>query len=232
MRVPPSQLGVHVADDDTAGALFLDSGGWGLVMGVDDHARPVTIMLFRREPTVAVAIGAVRFAQLIAFRALAVGAQVLVQTPRPTAWSTFARGGDLTWGASGTAPQRNQEVAVTTDQPQLLVIDSESRPIAEPDTQPHVGDSWSTVLTVRSQLSNWDASVVARADLALTQRLSAGESRLLCTAMNIPDAEEALTRLGDDVVALVSHSGVRFARIAQTTIERRLIGPLNRSLDV
>lgn len=224
-RLPATQLGVHLADPDTADAVTVHSAGGGLIVGADQHGNPVTMTLFRPEPTLALLVGALRFAQLIAFRALAIGAQVLVQTGRTTAWSTFARESALRWGTSPTSPGVNQEHQATVNRPRLLIVgDSESSGTAEP----LAAGAWSTVLMVRNELSETDTSALERADLALMQRLSTAEARLVCPIMNVPDEERTMTRVRGDMVALITHSHLRWARVVETMIERRVIGPIDR----
>jgi len=226
-RFPATQLGTHLADADTVDAITVHSGGCGLAIGVNQHGSPVLIRLFRTEPTVALAVGGLRFAQLIGFRALAVGAQVVVHTGRPDAWLVFARlcaphpdAIRLISPRSGPAPPG------AVNQPQLLIIDSESGALAEPETPP--AGSWSTVLTVRDELSGWDAPALVRADIVLLQRLSPAEAKLAAQTMNVPDVERPITQVSGDMVALITHSALRWARIAQTEAERRLIGPIDR----
>lgn len=226
-RLPATELGSHFADADTVGAVALHSGGCGLIIGFNQDHHPVSLMLFRPEPTVALAVGGLRFAQLIAFRALAIGAHVVVQTGRPTAWSTFARSAAPSpYAIRLISPQAHHEQPGTVNQPQLLIVDSESGAVAEAEERSVAG--WSAVLTVRAQLSGWDTPTLARADLALMQRLSPAEAELACTTMNVPDAEGPITRLRGDMVALITHSTLRWARIGQTMIERQLIGPIDR----
>ncbi|SNS18095.1 type VII secretion protein EccE [Actinoplanes regularis] len=74
------------------GRLVLPTGRAGVVVGRDRHGRPLQVRLFRPEPTQVMLVGGLQCAQLLAFRALAVGARVLVRTRRPQEWVPFARG--------------------------------------------------------------------------------------------------------------------------------------------
>lgn len=235
--LPPTHIGVHVADADTADALALSCAASGLIMGVDKHGTAVTVTLFRPEPTVVVAVGGLRLAQLVGFRALAVGAQVQVQTNRPAAWLAFARESGLMWdlGESPHDESRPPTLPVATtlpsgssDQPQLLLVDSGGNAV-QADT-PRVG-RWSSVVSIVSQLSSGDGPALARADLTLMQRLTAAEASFVCPLLNVAGHEETLTGLGDDDLALIAHGELRMARVAQTMIERRLIGPISPSAE-
>lgn len=224
-RLPATQLGVHAADADTTDVLAVHAAGHGLIVGVNEHGRPVTIMLFRPEPTAAVVVGGVRFAQLIAFRALAIGAHVLVQTDRPHAWASFAGDCDLDWGNDTAAADLHHESPAASYEPQLVIVDTD----ATADAPPPPVRAWSTVLTVRSHLSGWDTAALGRADVALLQRLSPEEANVAAAVINVPEFEQANRDLDDDMVALVSHAQLRVVRIAQTTTEHRMIGPVGRS---
>jgi hypothetical protein len=107
--------------------------------------------------------------------------------------------------------------------PFLFVVDSDST--AAVGSTPSVS-GWSTVLTVREQLTSWEAGPLGRADLVVAQSLTPVESALLCKATNLPDYQQAFSVLPDEAVAVITHDGVRWARTARTTLERRVIGSL------
>src|SRR4029450_6902201 len=67
-------------------------GGSGLMIGVNRNQEPVAFRLFRPEATRTVLIGGIPIAQIVAVRAMALGAHVLVQTTRAPAWEAFSRG--------------------------------------------------------------------------------------------------------------------------------------------
>src|SRR5262249_58046322 len=106
-------------------ALHLPAGGAGLMMDVNRHGEPTTIRLFRPEPTRVALFGGLRYAQLTALRALALGAQVVAQTGRPQAWEPFIRGVSGSGDALTLAPpNRPLELASATPlQSQLIVVD-------------------------------------------------------------------------------------------------------------
>lgn len=72
--------------------LHLPVGTSGLMLGRNRHGNPVVARLFRPEQTRVLLVGGVRCAQLVALRAMALGARVMVQTARPRAWEPFVRG--------------------------------------------------------------------------------------------------------------------------------------------
>ena len=82
---PESHLGVHLADPRTLRTLELTADGAGLMLGRNRQRHPVTARLFRPEHTRVLLAGDLRCAQLFAFRALALNAQIIIQSARPAA---------------------------------------------------------------------------------------------------------------------------------------------------
>lgn len=225
MTVPPvTQLGSHVVHADPAGAIAVHTGGAGLVIGLDRDDNPMTIGLFRPEPTTAVAIGGLALAQLLSFRALAIGAQVLVQTPRPAAWESFVHLSAGSTGAIRQVERAGPDRTGSANQPQLLLIDNDS----SATTENRPGASFATVLTVHDQLTQWNAGSLAGADIVLLQGLSLAEARLAGSALGIANPERALVGLPANEVVLVARKSLRTSRITETSIEQWLIGPLAR----
>jgi hypothetical protein len=229
MSVIPSftQVGTQLADTATVDTIRVHTGGAGLLLGADEGGRPVTVSVFRPEPTVVVVIGRPGLAQLIGFRALALGATMVVTSVRPSAWSALGRAAA---GASGAVEivwpdSRTERRYGSSLHPQLLMMDSVST--AAVGASPAV-PAWSTLITVRERVTSQDANLLGRADLILTQTLSLQESALLCTAVNTSDYVQAFTALPAATIAVISHGSVRSARLAPTAIERQLIGPLTR----
>ncbi len=62
----------------------------GMVLGYDRHGIPVVARVFRPTGTRIVVVGGLRTAQVLALRALAVGARIDVRTRRWAAWHEFA----------------------------------------------------------------------------------------------------------------------------------------------
>lgn len=225
MTVPPlTQLGSHVVHAEPAAGIAMHTGGAGVILGVDTDDNPVTIGLFRPEPTTVVAISGLAFAQLLSFRALAVGAQILVQTPRPGAWESFVHLSAGSTGAIRQVERAGPNRSGTANQPQLLLIDNDS----SATTQHRPGASFATTLTVHDQLTQWHVASLSGADLVLLQGLSLAEARLAGTALGIATPEHALAGLPPDTVVLAARNSLRSSRVVETSIERWLIGPIAR----
>lgn len=219
-----TQMGSHTVPGDQAAAIAMHTGGAGLIIGVDQDNNPMTIGLFRPEPTTAVAISGLAFAQLICFRALAIGAQVLVQTPRPGAWESFVHLAAGSTGAIRQVERAGLDVSGTANQPQLLLIDNDS----SATSQHRPGATFATVLTVHDQLTKWNSDSLSGADILLLQGLTLAEARLAGAALGTVNPESALSRSAPDEVVLVARNSLRTSRVIETSIEQWLIGPIAR----
>ena len=153
----------------------LSLGDAGMMVGTNRHGRAVTVRLFRPESTRVLLVGGVRAAQLVALRALALGALVVVQTARPRAWEPFVRG---VGAPGGTIPLLPPGRAVadgvgTALRPLLLIVDA--GPVA---AEAAPGPPWRATLVVRDELTPADVDALSRADLALLQPLTSAEAAL------------------------------------------------------
>ncbi|WP_145830791.1 hypothetical protein [Actinoplanes teichomyceticus] len=112
------------------GRLVLPTAWAGLTVGRNRYGHPVLIRLFRPEHTRALMIGGMRCAQLVVFRAMAVGARVLVRTDRPHAWEPFVRGTATPGSTIGIVPpDRPADLPPSSPvRPLLVVLDVPLRP--------------------------------------------------------------------------------------------------------
>ncbi|GHJ17991.1 type VII secretion protein EccE [Micromonospora sp. AKA38] len=204
----------------------LPVGGSGLMVGANRRGGPLTVRLFRPATTRVLLVGGVPAAQLLVLRALALGARVAVQTTRPRAWEAFARGvGGPGDGVPLLPPGRPVGGAPGSPlRPLLLVVDAGPVP-------PEVGPAaaWQSVLVVRDELTPADAPALARADLAVLQPLDPAEAELAGTALGLGGSAGWLTRIRDDMVAVVNRRALRWALLSPTPVESRLVGrPVRR----
>jgi type VII secretion protein EccE len=205
--------------------LDLPVGSAGLMLGSNRHGQPVIARLFRPEQTRALLVGGVRCAQLLALRAMALGARVVVQTARPQAWDPFVRGAAVPGEAIMLVPPgRAIEIPPGSALHPLLVI-VDVGPVGA-DTRPGAG--WQATLVVRDDFSPADVDVASRADLLLLQPLRPEEATLVGAALGLGDAAQWLTRIRTDMLGLVNRRAVRWAALAQTSIEHQLIGTATR----
>ncbi|HEX2770995.1 MAG TPA: type VII secretion protein EccE [Micromonosporaceae bacterium] len=207
-------------------ALELRLGSAGLMVGANRHGEPVAVRLFRAEATRTVLIGGVRAAQLMALRAMALGARIVVQTGRPRAWEPFVRGASAPGDTLTVVPPGRPLGGATATplQPVLVVIDV--GPVAA-DPQP--GPAWQATLVVRDAFTAADSDAVSRADLVLLQPLRPDEAALAAPALGLGGSAEWLTRIPDNMVAVVNRRALRWALLSTTPIESHLVGRPSRT---
>ncbi|MFF5172740.1 type VII secretion protein EccE [Micromonospora sp. NPDC000089] len=201
--------------------LELTLGEAGLMVGANRHGGAVTVRLFRPEGTRLVLVGGVRAAHLLVLRALALGAVVVVQTGRPGAWERFVRGvGTAGGGVTLLPPGRPVAGAPGSPlRPLLLVVDVGAVP---PESAP--GSAWVATLVIRDELTPADVDTLGRADLAVLQPLAPAEAALAGAALGLGGSAEWLTRIREDMVAVVNRRALRWALLCPTPIETQLIG--------
>lgn len=194
----------------------------GLMIGRNRNGDPVVARLFRPEQTRVLVVGGVRCAQVLALRAMALGARVVVQTARPQAWEPFVRGATAPVGTIAVVPPGHavEVPAGSALHPLLVVVDV--GPVGA-DTRAGVG--WQATAVVRDEFSPADVDVASRADLLVLQPLLPEEADLVGAAVGLGETAEWLTRIRPDMVGLVNRRAVRWATLAQTPMEAQLIGP-------
>nr|WP_232233889.1 type VII secretion protein EccE [Micromonospora chokoriensis] len=203
----------------------LSLGDAGMLVGTNRHGGAVTVRLFRPESTRVLLVGGVRAAQLVALRALALGALVVVQTARPRAWEPFVRGVGAPGGTIPLLPPGRSvaDGVGTALRPLLLIVD-----VGPVTAEAAPGQPWRATLVVRDELTPADVDALSRADLALLQPLNNAEATLAGAALGLGGSAEWLTRIRDDMVAVVNRRALRWALLTPTPIEAQLIGPPTR----
>lgn len=214
---PATVLPVSAVD-----ALDLPIGLAGLMLGTNRHGAAVIARLFRAETTRVVLIGGVRAAQLIALRAMALGARIVVQTTRPQFWEPFVRGASAPGETIVVIPPGRPISGPPGTQLHPLLVVVDVGPVAA-DTQP--GPGWQASLVVRDDLSPVDVDVVSRADLVILQPLRPHEAQLAGVALGLGDSAGWLTRIRNDMVGVINRRSLRWALLSPTPIESQLIGP-------
>ncbi|WDZ86353.1 type VII secretion protein EccE [Micromonospora cathayae] len=205
--------------------LELPLGTAGLMIGMNRRGGAVTLRIFRPEATRIFLVGGVRAAQVVALRAMALGARVVVQTARPRAWEPFVRGVGVPGGSIATLPPGRPPggPAGSPLRPLLLVVDA--GPVV---ADPAPGPGWQATLVVRDELTPADGDALGRSDLAVLQPLDRAEAALAGGALGLGGSAEWLTRIREDMVAVVNRRALRWALLSPTPIESQLIGPPTR----
>jgi hypothetical protein len=161
------------------------------VLGYDRHRIPVAARIFRPVPTQVVLVGGLRTAQLIAFRASALGALIDVRTRRWAAWSWFADelaapAGTFTvtpdaaavppwaapWpdapgpGETAGPPHRRHAGSVDTAnarRPTLTIVDAATRALSAAQRLPHTGAPGTAA---HADAARWHTVLTVRDELA------------------------------------------------------------------
>jgi hypothetical protein len=85
--------------------------------------------------------------------------------------------------------------------------------------------AWCTRLVVRDGLTPADTDLLGRADLAVLQPLDGREAALAGAALGLGGSAQWLTRIREDMVAVVNRRALRWALLSPTPIESQLVGP-------
>jgi hypothetical protein len=210
----------HEGAAATAGVLTMTTPPAGLVLGQDPSGAPLTIRVFRPRPTQILLVDRGWLQRLLVFRALALGALVVVNTPEPANWEGF---GESLAGAPDrviTAPPHQPiDVPPSAAQPTLFVAERHlmELPVLRP---------WQTRLTVAAWFGDYLAQPLAQADVTILRRLSPRALAAAAPLMHLDAAQAtALQTTPADGLAAYEAGSWRYVRLAVTSIEQRLFGP-------
>jgi hypothetical protein len=170
--------------------------------------------------------------QLLALRAAAVGARVIVETARGELWDSLVLHSGL--DASRLAVQPGGRVAgnpgwvkPSPTAPLLVLRDCGARPPFV--TTPY--GPWTTVLTLLPYLDPRTPPQLADADLVGLQRMPQEEVDVLRSAYRLPDKDAAALPALPDVMTLWrvrGRSGSRYCETTATAWETGIVGDLAR----
>ena len=193
----------------------------GLVLG-SGQAGALVVRLFRSDPVRICVVSSGQLAQLIAYRALAVGAHVTVVTDAVAAWgrlvSAVPRGPAwltvLPTGARVTA-------AGSLSRPSLVIDatrDHQALPRWEQGT-------WQTFVSVQSDLEPADESRLRSSDLLVAQRLEPAAADVARRGFGLAkDRAGWLTQMPNGVLAVAAAGQLAFGQLGLSTMEQRLFG--------
>lgn len=221
---PGSRMGLHLANAAAFTGLDLLAGGSGLVVGRNRQGSTVTVKLFRPEPTRLMLVGGVRCAQLLAFRAMALGARLCIQTAREQEWDAYLRRCAVGRESAAFVPPGTQLPPATPTEPQLVLVDT------GPSTPDQMMDApWRATLVVRDELAGWDVDTMLRSDIVLMQRLTVPESAVAADALGLAEAQSWLPQIHPEMVGVISKGRLQWVLLSLTSTERSLIGSAARA---
>jgi hypothetical protein len=225
-RLPRLRIGSHLATPAALAQLGVASPGTGLVLGADRDRIPVPVRLFRPEPTRTTLVGGAWAGQLLAFRALAMGARVVVLTVEPAFWHGLGERATGRGDRMGVlAGEQAIAVTGTAYQPILVIYDLG---LAGPTAPTPLGP-WQTQLTLLRRLDQTGVPAIQECQLVMLQRLGGTEAALAGAALRLSEQSVRLLQvMEDDMLALLGGGADRYVWVAQTDVERRYTGAPRR----
>lgn len=228
--LPRLRLGRHTTPIEALDQLSVRRSGFGLQLGRGRSGEPVVLRLFRPQPTTALLLGGAWAAELLCYRALRCGARAVVFSEAAASWVELGR----------RATGRTDRVAVRVPGDEVATAGSADVPVLRLDrTGEPAGPElpgWTTRLSVvePGMLGQYAAGSGGtgqrgRWDLVLTQRLAPQEIAVLAHLLELPPpTQEALAALPDAVLAVLTGSGVHYAWVDLSPVEREVLGALPR----
>ncbi|GAA4860091.1 MULTISPECIES: hypothetical protein [Saccharopolyspora] len=205
----------------------------GMVIGSDAAGNALAASVLRPQPTRMVGVGGLYLARLLALRAMATGAWVLIATGRPAAWKMLER-------AAGQTPDGKPVplVQVRRLEPFALPRSSEDTPLlvihdggAVPQELFPPRAPWQTTLYVLPYLHPQVSSGAAAntADLVLLQRLPLNQAQLAQRIWTLhPQQAHQLTQLKDDQAIALGNMLWSQIRLVTQDKEQEILGPVRR----
>lgn len=206
-------------DPSTVGGVSLGTEPGGIVLGFDQHQNPITLQLFRAQPTRVLLIDRGWVERLLMLRALAVGARVVVHTPDEQLWSGF---GESVTGRPdlfrAVPPYQTIDQPGTIGAPVLFV--AERHPLSIPELGP-----WQALLTVAGWFGEYVAQSLFEADIVILRRLTERQLGVAATLMRLDALQAATLQATPPDGLVVYQAGAwRYLRLAITQTEQQLFG--------
>jgi hypothetical protein len=214
----------HVLPADALPQLDLPLAVGGLVVGHETQQQPVVVQLFRNLPTHVGVFAAAYVAKLLAFRALAVGAQVTVVTPRPAIWQPLIQAAPAQWVAA-LPPAAATPSGGTAGQPSLVVEDVGMDQVQlRSDLR-----AWQTQVVVRPFVTPQMTGQMRSFDAVLLQRTQPEVAYPVQSTLGLSEQNAKwLPQMPDETVALIGSGQVRYINLVPTTAERAVLGAPTR----
>ncbi|HWG26078.1 hypothetical protein [Actinospica sp.] len=220
------QLEKHILEPEEFGALALPVGDDGVVIGTDQGSRPAVLGMFKPKAVDIALIGGAYLAQLLALRATATGARVVVETARPQLWAPLAQNAGGGQQVIAVVPVRRVgNLGATAASPVLLLRDAGARPprSSAPKT------SWMTTLTLVPFLDPSYAGHLITSDYVAIQQVSPQEAEVAARLFRLgPQDVAALPTLLPELALWTARHGRQYVFSAPTRDETGLLGTPRR----
>jgi hypothetical protein len=216
----------HLLEADELDTLSLPVGDDGVVIGTDPQNRPAVLGLFRPRAVDGALVAGSYLAQLIALRAAATGARIVIETARPELWSALAQNAGGGQQVVALVPVRRVgALGASAASPVLLIRDCGARPprLAQPKT------AWQTTLTLLPFLDPGYAGQLVGADLVALQRISPQETQLAARVVRLGVEDvQTLPGLPDELTLWCARHGRQYVYGMPTQLEAGLLGTPRR----
>ncbi|MGK5639985.1 hypothetical protein ACSNOK_16960 [Streptomyces sp. URMC 126] len=216
----------HELEPERFAELGLPVGDDGVVIGTDAQGAPAVLGLVRPAAFDVVLVGGAWTAQVIALRAVGMGARVAVESGRQRLWTAPAQaanagGQSITLHDVGRVPPQGASVL----SPVLIVRDCGIRPpLGRVRSAP-----WQPVLTLLPYPGPTTARLMSQADLVGVQRVAPEEAVEIGRTMSLPREDvEALSTLPDGVTLWCTRTSRTYVTTQPTDPEAGLLGAARR----
>ncbi|MEW1692105.1 hypothetical protein ACIQOF_31410 [Streptomyces sp. NPDC091265] len=216
----------HSVRPEQLASLAVPVGDDGVVIGVDGDGRPAVIGINRPTPYDVTLIGGLWTAQVLALRAAATGARIVVETGRAHAWTKLAQAAGagqpcVSLHDVGRVPAQGPSAG----SPVVVVRDCGMRP---PRGRVASGP-WQSVVTLLPYLSPVAPGLLEKSSLVGIQRVSPDEAAQIGQLMHLPaDATRTLSTLTDGVTLWCTRRDRQFVMTSATDAESGLLGSARR----
>ncbi len=212
----------HVLEAGELRALSIPVGDDGVVVGTDPNRQNAVIGLFRPRPVDGALVAGSYLAQLVALRAAATGARIVIETARPELWAPLAQNAGGGQQVVALVPVRRVgALGASAASPVLLIRDCGARPprLAQPKTP------WQTTLTLLPFLDPGYAGQLVGADLVGLQHISPQEAELAARVIRLGNEDlQALPGLPDELTLWCARHGRQYVYGMPTPLEQGLLG--------
>jgi hypothetical protein len=205
----------HAVTGDGLDQLSPAPAAGGVLLGRDPDHRPVLVSLFRPRPVRFALVGGAWPARPLLMRVLAVGARVVAAPSQPDwvslgRWATGQDGWVLPPGSPLPAAHPAAPVLVSVD----ATLPGQTLPLLSP---------WQAAVSATPRPV---ASMLSGTDLAVTGRLAPPDAALAVQAYGLDaDSARLLTRMYDNMVALIEPGTVRYAWPTPSAAETEILTP-------